>query len=178
MLNPRSKMIKPSTTNRKRILIPLGAGMLGAAFLTAVYFGIVSWAESPRHAVEFFWQDRWIVIPIILGFGVQAALYTILKLRLFLPVSYIGASGPMVGASGTTSSIAMVACCVHHVTDVLPVLGLTAAATFLAEYRLAFMSVGLGTTLLGIGYMLFILIREKRKAMQFSSIPLITKETS
>ena len=61
-------------TNRKRILIPLGAGLLGAAFLTTVYFGIVSWAESPKHAVEFFWQDRWIVIPIILGFGVQIAL--------------------------------------------------------------------------------------------------------
>jgi Cu+-exporting ATPase len=119
-------------TNRKRILIPLGAGVLGAVFLMAVYFGVVSWAESLQHAVDFFWQDRWIVIPIILGFGVQAALYAILKLRLFLPVSYIGPSGPIapalapgasVGASGTTSTMAMVACCAHHVTDVLPILG-------------------------------------------------------
>lgn len=170
-------MIKLSMSKRKRIFLPLGVGVFGAAFLAAVYFGIVSWAESPRHAVEFFWQDRWIVIPIILGFGVQAALYAILKLRLFLPVSDIGAGGPLVGASGATSTIAMVACCVHHVTDVLPILGLTAAATFLAKYRLAFMGVGLGTTLLGIGYMLLILFHERRKVMQINTITLITKET-
>lgn len=152
--------------------------MLGASLLMAVYFGIVSWAESPKHAVEFFWQDRLIVIPIILGFGVQVALYTVLKLRLFLPMSYIEPSGPMVGVSSTTSTIAMAACCAHHVTDVLPILGLTAAATFLAKYRLAFMSVGLGTTLVGIIFMLFILIRERRKAMQFISNALIFKEIS
>lgn len=159
-------MIKSMITKRKRILIPLGAGILGVLFLTAVYFGIVSWAESFDHAVEFFWQDRWIVIPIILGFGVQVALYAILKFQLFLPVDQKGLSGTSVGASGSSSTIAMVACCAHHITDVLPILGLTAAATFLAKYRLVFMGVGLGTTLLGIGYMLIILIREKRKFMQ------------
>lgn len=157
-------------TTQKRILIPLGVGVFGAIFLAAIYFGIVSWAESPQHAAEFFWQDRWIVIPIILGFGIQAALYTILKLRLFIPVDGTGPSGPMVGASGTTSTIAMVACCLHHVTDVLPILGLTAAATFLAKYRLAFMGVGLGTTFIGIGYMLFLLLRERRKARRFIAI--------
>ena len=69
------------------------------------------------------------------------------------------------GAGGTTSTVAMVACCVHHVTDVLPILGLTAAATFLAKYQTAFMWVGLGTTLIGIVVMLLILFRERRKAL-------------
>jgi hypothetical protein len=64
----------------------------------------------------------------------------------------------------------------NRITDVLPILGLTAAATFLAKYRFAFLGVGLGTTFLGIGYMLFILIRERRKAMQINSITRITKE--
>jgi hypothetical protein len=63
----------------KRVLYPLTAGLAGALLLTGLYFGIVSWAESPQHAVELFWEDRWIVFPIILGFGVQAGLYTILK---------------------------------------------------------------------------------------------------
>lgn len=170
-------MTKHSMTNRKRILIPLGVGVLGAAFLTAIYFGIVSWAESPKHAIELFWQDRWIVFPIIVGFGIQAGLYTILKLRLFVPAGSTGPSGPMMGAGGTTSTVAMVACCAHHVTDVLPILGLTAAATFLAEYRLAFMAVGLGTTVLGIVIMLFILIRERKRVMQIISLPTISEET-
>ena len=149
----------------KRVLWPVGAGLAGAVFLTALYFGIVSWAESPQHALELFWEERWIVIPIILGFGVQMALYTILRRRLFVPVMNTGSSGALTGASGTTSTLAMVACCAHHVTDVLPILGLTAAATFLANYQTAFMLVGLGTTLVGIAVMVFILIRERRKAL-------------
>jgi hypothetical protein len=149
----------------QRILWPLGAGLLGAIILAGLYFGLVSWAESPQHALELFWEERLIVIPIILGFGVQMALYTILKKRLFVPVETTGSSGAITGASGTTSALAMVACCAHHVTDVLPILGLTAAATFLAEYQTAFMLVGLGTTYIGIAVMIFILIRERNKAI-------------
>lgn len=153
-------------SSTKRVLWPVGAGLAGAVFLTAVYFGIVSWAESPQHAIELFWEERWIVIPLILGFGVQVALFTIIKKRLFIPVTSAGPSGALTGVGGTTSTMAMVACCAHHVADVLPILGLTAAAAFLAEYQTAFMLVGLGTTLTGIAVMLFILFRERRKAFQ------------
>ena len=166
----------------KRFLLPVGAGLVGALFLTVLYFGIVSWAESPQHAAELFWQDRWIVFPIILGFGVQMALYTILKKRLFvgagLPtVANTGPSGMLTGAGGTTSTVAMAACCAHHVADMLPILGLTATATFLAQYRTAFMLVGLGTTLVGIGVMLLILIKERRKMLQIVS-PYKASETA
>jgi hypothetical protein len=136
----------------KRVFWPVGTGIIGAFFLTGLYFGIVSWAESPQHAAELFWDDRWIVSPIILGFGVQVALYVILKKRLFMPVAETGPGGALTGASGGMSTAAMVACCAHHVTDVLPILGLTAAATFLAQYRVAFM--------------LVILLRERRKAFR------------
>ncbi|MBW6475149.1 MAG: hypothetical protein K0B14_18625, partial [Anaerolineaceae bacterium] len=96
----------------------------------------------------------------------------ILKWKLYLPVNasnligskQIPATGASMGASGTTSTVAMVACCVHHVTDVLPILGLTVAATFLAKYRLLFMGIGLGMTFIGISYMLFLLIRESQRA--------------
>jgi hypothetical protein len=69
-----------------RILLPIGAGLAGSVFLTGLYLGLVSWAENFQHALEFLWQDRWIVSPIILGFGIQVALYVILKKRLFMPV--------------------------------------------------------------------------------------------
>jgi ABC-type multidrug transport system permease subunit len=159
-----------------RILLPLGAGLAGAVFLTGLYLVLVSWAESPQHAIEFLWQDRWIVLPIILGFGVQTTLYVILKKRLFVPVTSVGPSGVMTGASGATSTIAMAACCAHHITDVLPILGLTAAATFLAEYRTAFMLVGLVTTIVGIAVMLMILFTERRKVLQISSFAAITEK--
>lgn len=152
--------------NTKRVLWPVGAGLGGALLLTTVYFGVVSWAENSQHAIELFWQDRWIILPIILGFGIQLALYTTLKMRLLLPVPSAAPSGILAGAGGTTSTVAMVACCAHHITDVLPILGLTVAATFLAQYRTAFMLVGLGTTIIGILVMLSILIMERRKALR------------
>lgn len=158
-------------SSKKRFLWPLVMGLAGGIALTLLYFGIVSLVESPEHAIEFFWQDRWIVIPIIVGFGIQVALFTILKMRLFIPVAHTGHSGKLVGTSGATSALAMVACCAHHVTDVLPILGLTAAATFLAQYRTLFMVIGLGTTLVGIAVMISILFRERRKALRLFATP-------
>ena len=158
----------------RRVSLPMGASLVGMVALAALYFGIVSWAESPEHAVDLFWQDRWIVIPILLGFGLQVALYAILKLRLFVPLATTGAGGPMtpapafgagMGAGGATSTAAMVACCAHHVSDVLPILGLTAATAFLAEYRTTFMLIGLGVNLVGIGVMLAALVRERRRVL-------------
>ena len=154
----------------RQIMLPFGAGLMGSVFIAALYLGLVSWAESFQHALQYFWQDRWIVIPIILGFGIQTGLYVILKKRLFVPVSNTGPSGVLTGTSGATSTMAMVACCAHHVTDVLPILGLAAAATFLAQYRTAFMLVGLGMTLLGISVMVVILFKERRKASQHAKI--------
>jgi hypothetical protein len=151
-----------------RFLLPALTGVVGASLLTGLYFAIVSLAESPSHAVQLFWEDRAIVLPIILGFGVQVALYTVLKKRLFVPVAHPGPSGALTGASGGMSAAAMVACCAHHVTDVLPLVGLTAAATLLAEYRIPFMLVGLGTTIAGIAVMSLILFRERRKALSMA----------
>jgi hypothetical protein len=161
-----------------QFFIVIGAGLAGSFFLAGLYLGLVSWAESFQHALEFFWQDRWIVLPVILGFGMQVALYVVLKKRLFIPHASnasSGANGLMTGASGVTSSVAMAACCAHHVTDVLPILGLTAAATFLAEYRVAFMLVGLAMTLVGIMVMLVIYFRERRNALQMTSVLKVTE---
>lgn len=155
----------------KRFFLPVAAAILGSTLLTLLYFGIVSWAESPEHAFDLFWEDRWIVIPIISGFGIQMGLYTIIKKRLFIPVTTTGPSGTLLGAGGGTSTLAMVACCAHHVADVLPILGLTAASAFLAQYRIAFMLFGLGTTVVGIIVMLAILVRERRKWLKIQEMP-------
>lgn len=94
------KIRSVSVSSKKRVLLPVGAGLAGAILLTAVYFGIVSLAESPQHAIELFLEDRLIVIPIILGFGAQLGLYTVLKKRLFVPVASVGPSGALPGAGG------------------------------------------------------------------------------
>lgn len=46
---------------------------------------------SPVHALALFWEDRLIVTPLVLGLGVQVALHTVLKMRLFVPVVAVAA---------------------------------------------------------------------------------------
>lgn len=147
----------------KRYLIPVSAFLLGTSLIASVYLGILSWAQGWEYASSQFVRDRWYVVPIILGFGVQAALYAILRFRLFIPVISSGHAGALMGTSGGTSAAAMVACCIHHVTDVLPILGLTAAAGFLTRYQRPFMLIGLAMNLIGIGVMLAVLYRERQK---------------
>lgn len=147
----------------KRYLIPFIAFLLGSSLIAAVYFGILIIAQGQQSAMSIFLSNRWYVIPIWITFGIQAALYSILRFRLFVPAIAPRHSGALMGASGSTSVTAMVACCLHHVTDVLPVLGLSAAATFLTRYQRPFMLVGLGTNILGILVMLSVLYREYRK---------------
>ena len=147
----------------KRLLTPLAAFGLGSVFIASFYIGILTWAQGWDYASSQFVRDRLYVIPIILGFGVQAALYSILRFRLFIPITSTAHAGTIMGTSGGTSATAMVACCIHHVTDVLPILGLSAAASFLTRYQRPFMLIGLAMNLIGIGLMLFVLYREKRK---------------
>lgn len=53
----------------------------------------------------------------------------------------------------------MVACCAHHVADVLPIVGLSGLAVFLVEFRTPLMLFGLATNALGI----VVMLRELRR---------------
>ena len=147
----------------KRYLIPVTAFFLGSTLIAGVYFGILIWAQGWDSALSLFESNRWYVIPIWVSFGIQAALYSILRFRLFVPATSTAHTGAVMGTSGGTSVTAMVACCLHHVTDVLPVLGLSAAATFLTRYQRPFMLAGLGMNIVGIIVMLVVLYRERKK---------------
>ncbi len=152
-------MVRTSST--RYVLAPIAAGLLGAFLLTGVYLGLVSLAESPQHALDLFWEDRLFVVPILIGFGVQAGLFTRLKMGNPGTVAAVGAT---TAVGGGMSSAAMVACCAHHVADVLPILGLSAAAAFLAQWKVPFLVVGLTTNLVGIAIMLRALRLVKRHA--------------
>ena len=147
----------------KRYLIPFAAFLLGSSLMAGVYFGIITWAQGWDYASNQFLLNRWYILPIYISFGIQAALYSILRFRLFVPTTTTGHTGALMGTSGGTSVTAMVACCLHHVTDVLPILGLSAAAAFLTRYQRPFMLVGLGLNIIGILVMLVVLYRERQK---------------
>ncbi len=147
----------------KRYLIPLTAFLLGSGLMAGIYFGILTWAQGWDYAAGQFLRNRWYILPIFIALGTQAALYSILRFRLLVPTTTTGHTSIMIGTSGGTSATAMVACCLHHVTDVLPILGLSAAATFLTRYQRPFLLVGLGLNLIGILVMLFIIYRERQR---------------
>ena len=142
----------------KKFLFPAGAGLLAALGLVGLYFAVVALLQDRSHALDLLWQDRYFVAAIASGFGTQMGLYTYLRqLRR--------ARGPAQVLAGTgtgTSSLAMVACCLHHASDVLPLIGLSGAAIFLSRFRIPFMALGLAMNLAGIVVSVRILRRATR----------------
>lgn len=140
----------------RRAALSIALGTLGALALVGLYLGIVTWAQGSEHALELLWGDRLFVGLIGAGFGTQVGLFTYVRL---LQRALARESVALAGAGTATSSISMIACCAHHVADVLPVLGLSGLAVFLVEARTPLMLLGLATNAVGIAVM----VRELRR---------------
>ena len=140
---------------------PVGAGILAGLSLVGLYLGIVTWVQGFGHARELLWDDRYFVAAIASGFGLQAGLFVYVRRLL----SQRGrGSAAAVTATGTgTSSAAMIACCAHHATDALPLLGLSGAAIFLNDYRIPLMAAGLAVNAAGVAFMLRLVFVQRRR---------------
>jgi len=124
----------------------LVAGATGAAGLVALYVGLISLAQGFGHAIDQLRADLPFVLAIAVGFGTQVGLF--IELRAIH--SRHRASGALTAASAGAGTAAMLACCAHHLVDVLPLLGLSAAAVFLADYRTPLIALSLGMNALGV----------------------------
>lgn len=122
-----------------------------AALLLAAGYGSIVWAASGslEHLRSQVAQDWYLLLPITSGFGTQVAMLSELRRRHRLLAAAAVAGGAGTGAS----TVGMVACCAHHLADLLPFVGATGAATFLYDYRLPFMLMGLGVNAVGITVM-------------------------
>ncbi len=122
------------------------AGILGAAALLGLYLGIISLAQGAEHALAQLAADAPFVGLIAAGFGTQIALF--IELRA---VDRHHRAAAAVTAAGTgTSAAAMLACCAHHLVDLLPLVGMSAAAVFLNAYKTPLFIVGIGMNAIGI----------------------------
>lgn len=135
----------------RRVALSIAFGSVGAVALVGLYLGLVTWAQGPEHALELLWDDRLFVGLISAGFGAQIGLFTYMRL---LQRALARESLALTGAGTATSSISMVACCAHHLADVLPIIGLSGLAVFLVEFRTPLMLLGLATNSAGIAVML------------------------
>ena len=127
---------------------PARSGVLAAAALLAVYFLIltaVSGWEFARAQFATFW---YFVVALAVGFGIQIGLYSYLR-RV---TRHADASGKVVTISGATSTGAMISCCAHYLTNVLPVLGAGGIVALLAQYQVEFFWLGLAFNVAGMFY--------------------------
>lgn len=125
--------------------IQFGAGAL--VLLLAIYFGVVSLISGTDFALEQFAKFWYFIVLLALGFGIQVGLYTYLK-----NLAGQHGAGKVVAVSGTTSTAAMVSCCAHYLTNILPILGVTGFLTVVAEYQVELFWVGLAFNVAGILY--------------------------
>ena len=128
----------------------VATGAAAAALLLALYFVLVGLLSGRDYAIEQFATYWYFLVSLAAGVGVQIGLYTYLK-RL---VAHPDASKKVVAVSGTTSTAAMVSCCAHYLTNIVPVLGATGLVTFAAQYQVQFFWLGLAFNLAGIAYIL------------------------
>lgn len=130
--------MKPKT---RVIMHSIIAGLL----LFFAYLVVVGFVESFGHAIRTFLSLSYLMIPLIAGFGLQVGLYSYSR-----HYSRMMRSSASVAASGGISAGSMIACCLRHVTDVLPIIGFTAVASMLTAYQQFFISIGLLSNVVGI----------------------------
>jgi hypothetical protein len=141
------------------------AAVGGAASAVMILFYLVvvlGASRSARHLADQVGADWYLLLPIVAGFGVQVGLLVELRRRQRMHREVVAAGAAGAGAS----TVGMVACCAHHLADLFPLVGATAAATFLYDYRLPFMLTGVGLNAIAIT----VALRRLRK------IPVVHKE--
>ena len=140
-------------------LRPVLMGILGGLLLLGAYFlfiGLVS--RSFNHAYQELLQKRYYILAIMAGFGVQVGLMS--YARRCHRMAKAGAAGAA-GVSGTgASSLSMVACCLHHVADIGPLLGVSAFVTFLTAYQNQIMLAGIAINWLSVAWLWWRLARQ------------------
>ena len=125
------------------------AGFLASFFLVAFYFTVMLFFIRSLPVAISQIEDLFVWFALLVArFRAQFGLFTYLK-------GLIKSTPSMMAAANTgLSSISMVACCAHHLTDVLPILGLAGLSIFLTRYQVWFLGVGIASNFAGIIYLL------------------------
>lgn len=141
---------------RRSVVKSMVFGVLASVALLSLYLATISLAQDWTHARWQLAEDRLFIIPLVVGFGSQVGLF------VYLRALHARAHGTAMAASTGTSTTAMLACCAHHLVDVLPILGLSGAALFLDAYKAELLWLALAMNAAGIAYLLRLVVRQIR----------------
>ena len=124
-------------------------GIAGMTALLGIYFVILAAVSGWEFTVSQFFDFWYFIVSLSAGFGIQMGLFTYLRNA----VRGMGMSGKVVAVSGTTSTAAMISCCAHYLTNIIPVLGAAGLVALVAQYQIELFWFGLASNLAGIFYM-------------------------
>lgn len=126
-------------------------GIIASLSLLAVYAVTLGLLQGFEHTIEQTAKIWYWLFFLSMGFGIQIGLFSFLRQKLREKKTAETASA---ATSGTVSAGSMVACCAHHLTEVLPLIGLSSLTIFLAKYQTFFMITGIIANIIGIIIML------------------------
>ena len=132
---------------RRHIIVGVGAGIL----LLLIYAGVITLAQGAQHMLEQTARLWYWLALLATGFGIQAGLFSFIRQALRERKASTTAS---VTASGGISAGSMIACCAHHLSDILPLIGGAGLSAFLVEYQFFFIILGVLANIVGITVML------------------------
>jgi hypothetical protein len=139
---------------------PLVFGTATGILVIIFNISIASIAEgSLKNGYSVFLDNGIFVYLIPLAVGVQMGLF---RYHRNLTAENVSGSEKMGMAGSATSSLAMIACCLHHVSDLLPAVGFVlAASSFLTEYKDTIIIVGLLANLAGSAYIARAILKDR-----------------
>ena len=127
---------------------PIVYGIFASTILLGVYFLVLTLVSGWNYAQSQFFTYWYFITGLAIGFGIQIALYSYLR---NLIKSGSGGRG-VLGVTGTASTAAMLSCCAHYLTNLIPILGTVGAVTFVVQYQVEFFWVGILFNIGGIVY--------------------------
>ena len=128
--------------------------IIAVLIVVIINFLVLAILNFPAMAIFQIKKYIWLLIPLVLGFGIQIGLYTYLKhLNAVCNITSM--------AGGGVSSISMLLCCSHYLVNFLPFISLS-TANLLTEYTFYILLFGVASNLLGIWFMLNKIRKVKR----------------
>jgi len=138
-------------------------GLVSTGVMLAIYFTVVDLVSGGNFAVSQFSQYWYFIVSLAFGFGLQVGLYSYLRQSIQNQRDAFPGTGKTVAITGTTSTLSMVSCCAHYLVNILPVLGIGGALSFIGQYQKELFGVGLIFNLFGIAYISRQIIRFKKQ---------------
>jgi hypothetical protein len=139
---------------------PIIFGMIVGILVILFNISIASLAEGSLKGGYSVFLDNGIFVYLIpLAVGVQMGLF---RYHRNLTNGNVSGSEKVGMAGSATSSFAMLACCLHHVSDLLPAVGFVlATSSFLTEYKDAIIIIGLSANVAGSAYIARAILKDR-----------------